>query len=347
MLSKNTQKEDLLEDTFHVTIGESFPDLTADIDVIEELISQHRSPHTRKAYEKDIRLFLTSMSNKPFSRDLVYEFLHLEEKQAKALLLKYKALMLAVGENSTKRSRKKGVRQKPLTEATVNRRLAAVKALVKYARKQGICTYSLEDVEGERTASYRDTSGVEVADIQKMMAIPDRTTLKGKRDYAIMRLLWDNALRASEILQCNIGDLDIPELTLSILGKGKGTQKQHIDLSPKAALALQDWLLARGETNTNSPLFVSVDTPTYGHRLTHTGLYKNIRKIAKTAGIKKTISPHRWRHSAITESLNQNNGNIQATQKLSRHADPKVVNQYDDNRKRLQKNLTYQLADLV
>ncbi len=53
------------------------------------------------------------------------------------------------------------------------------------------------------------------------------------------------------------------------------------------------------------------------------------------------------RHDAHTEALNQNNGNIRAAQKLSRHADPKTLLIYDDNRVDLQGQLTNQLDDLI
>jgi integrase/recombinase XerC len=53
----------------------------------------------------------------------------------------------------------------------------------------------------------------------------DRASFKGKRDYAILRLLWDNALRRGELVATNVGDLR--EGKLWIIGKGK-TQQQSI-----------------------------------------------------------------------------------------------------------------------
>ena len=62
-------------------------------------------------------------------------------------MLKYKAQMIRKG----------------LKEATVNRRLAALKSLVVTGRKLGVCDFSLEDVESERVQKYRDTSGIDQA----------------------------------------------------------------------------------------------------------------------------------------------------------------------------------------
>jgi integrase/recombinase XerC len=65
--------------------------------------------------------------------DNVLEFLHLEERQA-VVVLKYKAKLIDKG----------------LKEATVNRRLAALKSLVEMGRKLGVCHYSLGDIKGEK-----------------------------------------------------------------------------------------------------------------------------------------------------------------------------------------------------
>jgi len=55
----------------------------------------------------------------------------------------------------------------------------------------------------------------------------------------------------------------------------------------------------------------------------------------------------RIRHSSITTVLDKNNGNYRATQRFSRHAKPDTVMKYDDNRQKLQKQMTDILADLV
>jgi len=110
---------------------------------------------------------------------LIEEFLTLNRFEATSLVLKYKGILI----------------EKGLAEATINRRLSAIKALVNYARRIGKCDWSLTDVKGEKVQPYRDTSEVSVAGFKKMAAIPSLDTLKGKRDYALLRLLWENALR--------------------------------------------------------------------------------------------------------------------------------------------------------
>ncbi|PSO53355.1 MAG: hypothetical protein BRC35_16200, partial [Cyanobacteria bacterium QH_10_48_56] len=152
-------------------------------------------------------------------------------------VLKYKATLL----------------EKGLAEATINRRLASVKALVDFARKIGKCDFTLQDIKGEKVQSYRDTTGISAESFKALLTIPNRSTLKGKRDYALLMLLWGNALRRGEVASANIEDLDLEEGTLKVRGKGKGTQAEIITLGTKAIVALSEWLEARGETEPRQP----------------------------------------------------------------------------------------------
>jgi integrase/recombinase XerC len=242
----------LLETAYTLTIGNDFC-IDGDSDVIEQLLADTRSPNTKRAYEKDLRDFFLFISGRIPEQGLVLEFLHLEQRHAVALVLKYKAHL---------------VNHKKLAEVTVNRRLSAIKSLTLMGRKLGVCAYTLEDIKGEKAETYRDTTGIPPADFAKVLALVDRTTLKGKRDYAILRLLWDNALRRNEVCNLNVGDFNAQASTLSILGKGKGTQKTVVDLSRKTVEAIlvprgfanADWLIACGKASKLKQPYLDFDS---------------------------------------------------------------------------------------
>jgi integrase/recombinase XerC len=213
--------------SLNAKIGSSF-DLNLVPDVLSQLLANFRSENTRLAYEKDVVLFFKwATGNKP-TPDIVLEFLHLEKSDAVTLVLKYKAHLIRKG----------------LAEATVNRRLAALKSLVAMGRKMGHCVYSLEDIKAEKVQRYRDTTGISPEDFKRVLSVPDRDTLQGKRDYALLRLLWGNALRRNEISQLNIGDFNQSARTLLIRGKGRGSQTESIDLSRATTYAIAIWLEA-------------------------------------------------------------------------------------------------------
>jgi integrase/recombinase XerC len=324
-----------LETSLSAKIERCFaPLLDEDPDVLQQLLADKRSLNTKRAYEKDVTDFFQTMTGKPPSRDSVLEFLHLEERQAVAVVLKYKAKLIS-GEG----------RKAPLKEATVNRRLAAIKSLIEMGRKLGTCCFSLEDIKGEKAQKYRDTAGIDARSFEQILGQCDRATVSGKRDYALLRLLWSNALRRNEISQLNVSDFEPVAGTLRILGKGRGTQSEIVDLGPATVRAIADWLDARGGNRTpNAPLFTSLDFAHSGHRLTGDGLRKIVVRHSEKAGITKQMSPHRIRHSAITAALDATDGNVRKVQKLSRHKKLDTLMIYDDNRGRDQQEIS-QLLD--
>ena len=300
-------------------------------DILAELLADKRSPETRRAYARDLKDFFNAIASSDPSPTLIRQFLELERFTAISLVLQYKA----------------GLIDRGLKEATVNRRLAAVKSLVKYAQKIGKCAWSLEEVQGEKVRSYRDTSGVGTDTYKNILAVPDRSTVKGKRDYAILRLLWENVLRRGEIAKASVEDFDPESKTLAILGKGRGTQKETVSLSAAAVEAIVLWLSIRGSHSQNDPLFTALDNAHKGHRLTGNAIYDLVKDYSAAAGIKKRMSPHRVRHSGITEALNSTNGDVRRVQKLSRHSKLDVLLIYDDARINLQKEVTDILSNLL
>jgi integrase/recombinase XerC len=302
-------------------------------DILTALLTDKRSLNTRRAYEKDLHyFFLAAYGQKP-TEVVVTQFLQLSRFEAIAIALRYKSDLIA----------------KDLKEATINRRLSAIKSLVNFAAKLGKCNWNLDDVQTETVQSYRDTTGLKPDGIRTMLLSIDRSdgNLKGKRDFAILRLLWDNALRRNEVVSANIGDFDYEGRSLQILGKGHGSQKSLISLNIGTANAIQDWLSQFETIDLKQPLFHALDQGHRGHRLTGTAVYQVISKIAKSAGIFKQISPHRIRHSAITAALEATNGNVRKVQKLSRHKKLDTLMIYDDNRTNMQGEVSSLLGDLI
>jgi integrase/recombinase XerC len=209
-------------------------------DVLKGLLADKRSENTQRAYKKGLEVFFNSlgMASTP---EIVNEFLRLPKKQATGMVLNFKA----------------GLIEKGYSEQTINSRLAAIKSLVSYAGLVGSCEWDLGSVKAEKVKCYRDTRGESKEKILEMLRIPNRETVKGKRDFAILLLLWENALRRSEITQLNIGDFDPETREIKILGKGRGTQKEIILLSEHTAGAIKEWLSVRVDYQPSDPRFAT------------------------------------------------------------------------------------------
>jgi len=271
------------------------------------------SPHTRRAYEGDLR-DLARFCGVRDPLGAMRWILEAGQGEANARTLEYKAHLHARG----------------LASATINRRLAAIRSTVKMARMAGIISWAL-DVPGEKAQPYRDTRGPGRAGFRAMLANAGGARPRDIRDRAIIRLLYDLALRRGEVAALDLGDVDLDAGKIMIRGKGR-REKEDRTLPPETATALREWLEIRSDQG--EPLFCNFDRAgqrTADGRLSVNGLYQMILQRAGRAGIR--ARPHGLRHAAITEALELTRGNVAAVQAFSRHKDPRTVMVYDDRRR--------------
>jgi len=280
-----------------------------------------RSAATVAAYRQDLGAFASFAKAESIEAACAW-LVSLPHGDANAIALYWRNAMIESG----------------LSPATVNRRLAALRSVVKVARTIGVVSWSLE-VEGVKSAKYRDTRGCGREGVVAMLArVEARGDAKGARDAAMLHLLFSCALRRNEVLSLDVVHFDAKRSAVSIKGKGR-TEREWVTLPSSAKVAVEAWLSLRGADE--GPLFVSLDPATRGHRLSAPALYKIVRVLGAAEGF--DARPHGLRHAAITEALEKTNGNVRAVQRFSRHRDVNVLTKYDDNRS----DLGGQIAALV
>ena len=137
------------------------------------------------------------------------------------------------------------------------------------------------------------------------------------------------------------------EHRLFILGKGKGSEKAPVTISETSCAAVSEYLDARECPPSDAPLFTNGARWSDGtQRLSARGLVY----IVNAYGLKvlgRPLHPHALRHMAITAYLDASDGNIRRAQRLSRHADIRTLQRYDDNREDLQGAATNVLSVLL
>ena len=126
-----------------------------------------------------------------------------------------------------------------LSPASINRRLAALRSLVKLARTLGMVPWTLE-VSNVRAQPYRDTKGPGREGFVLMLdALAKREGNKAIRDRAIVHLLFDLALRRAEVCSLDLADVDIEGGAVAVMGKGK-TERIRLTLPPETTGALAE-----------------------------------------------------------------------------------------------------------
>lgn len=135
--------------------------------------------------------------------------------------------------------------------------------------------------------------------VSRLLWSLDTSTPKGIRNLALICLMLDTGLRASEICRLELKHLDIPSLSLNCLVKG-GHWSERVFCGYSAS-CLVGWLPLRNEIAKPGvkTVFISVGSPKMGNPLTRTGLRTIFRELGKNAGL-GLISPHDLRRTFAT-----------------------------------------------
>ena len=277
--------------------------------VVNEFL-RGRKATTRRAYAGDLQYFATFIGAAD-AEEGARLFLERGRGEANAVVLSYRNFMVERG----------------LAPNTVNRRLAAVRSLVKMARMCDVVQWGL-DVGNVKAEAYRDTAGPGVDAVRKMIdaAGKGKNRHKALRDVAMLRLMADCGLRRAEVLGLDVCDYDTAG-KVRILGKGR-SEKEWVSLPGFVHDAISAWLGARGITP--GPLFTNFDRGGRSGRLSGSALYSIVKKYGTAAGV--DARPHGLRHTAITRALDATGGDVRRVAMFSRHSDIRVLTRYDDAR---------------
>jgi integrase/recombinase XerC len=285
--------------------------------------------HTVAAYQRDLRRFAKWRGCEDL--DEVARMLFAGGPgEANATVLEFKNAELAQG----------------LASATVNRRLASIRALVDLARTLGVVNWTLS-VDNVDPEAARDMSGPSREDVLKILRHLDGRCTKGdraaKRNRAIVSLLYHRALRVGEVVELNVAHVELysAQPRVSILGKGR-RQREWVDIPKVTADALQQWLLAYPSAEDvrpsgTQPLFCNFDRdPGARFKRLHVSSVRDmVARVAKDAGVTVPVRPHGFRHSAASWLFDNNGGNLRAVSEFMRHRSLLTTQRYDDTRKRL------------
>jgi integrase/recombinase XerC len=189
-----------------LTSGAIDPPKHSQENIWEEFLRLQLKPRTRQEYGKSIDYFCRSMAPEKSPAIFLQEFLASTKQQAILLVLAWRQHLLNEGKAS----------------ATINLRISALKSLVEYAGKQDACSFSLSEIKSLKSQRYKDIPGVSVDDYRSILDLVDRSTDLGIRDYAILLLLWDLALRREEVVSLDIWDCSPGRLMVNGQGRSIG-----------------------------------------------------------------------------------------------------------------------------
>lgn len=181
--------------------------------------------------------------------------------------------------------------------STRNQRLAAIHSLFRYIQMQAPeYMFQCQQVLGipYKKASKRQVGYLSETETQTLLSMPDTKTRKGRRDQALLTLLYDSGARVQELADLRVGDLRL-EFPAQVKLTGKGRKTRNVPLMDKTTALLKNYLLEQhldSPSDFEHPLFYN----SQGRKLTRQGIAYILKKYASTCGIEE-ISPHKMRHT--------------------------------------------------
>ena len=176
----------------------------------------------------------------------------------------------------------------------------------------------------------KETEFLTEEEAQAILRVPDRRTLQGKRDYAILLTLLTTGLRKAEICSLKVEDLKTYRNQAVIDVIGKGQRFRRIPLKTETLLAIKDYYKATGNgTDPGHPLFQTLGKhgPYQERDLTPKAVDSLIKSAAKRALIQKRIHPHVMRHTFATTLLDNGN-DLKTVQALMGHSHIRTTERY-------------------
>ena len=144
----------------------------------------------------------------------------------------------------------------------------------------------------------------------------DLSKAEGARNRAIIEVLFSCGLRVSELVNMKLSDLYLEDRVLLV--RGKGNKERLVPVSSKAIADLKRWFFDRNLMKIKPGEDDYVFLNRRGAHLTRTMILIMVKRQAEEAGIKKTISPHTFRHSFATALL-QGGADLRSIQAMLGH----------------------------
>ena len=206
-------------------------------------------------------------------------------------------------------------------KSSIARKLATLRTFFKFLCREQVLELNPARLVSSPRLEKRLPKVISIDEVVHFIETPDTDTILGKRDRAIIELLYATGCRVSEIAGMNIEDIDLKRATIRV--RGKGRKERFVPFGSKANEALTAYLEARSALLAEAPdhkrdpkvVFLNYQ----GTRITTRSIGRLIGKYVKECALAQNISPHSLRHSVATHLLSAG-ADLRAIQELLGHA---------------------------
>ena len=206
-------------------------------------------------------------------------------------------------------------------KTSIARKLAALRTFFQFLVREGIVEANPAKIVATPRKEKKLPVHLSIEDAVRFIETPDAETDFGKRDRAILELLYATGVRVSELVNINLRDIDFNHKLLRVFGKRR--KERIVPFGDPAAKALQDYLAVRENFLLNAPATKRDAQPLIlnyqGTRMTTRSVGRLVEKYIRLCAGIHDISPHALRHSFATHLLDSG-ADLRDIQELLGHA---------------------------
>jgi len=199
--------------------------------------------------------------------------------------------------------------------STINRAIGATRSFCRFLFEEGrLETNPAQALRSIRLGPPLAPKHLTVPEVQRLLSLPSPDTPIGRRDHAVLMLLYNTGLRVGELCALNRDDVLLPDEgwgALQVVGKGR--RLHRLPINRPAADALLAYLADRDDSE--PALFLNRS----GERFSVRGIALLVNRYLRAAGITDRSGPHLLRHTFATHALRAR-PNLRAVQELLGHA---------------------------
>lgn len=210
-------------------------------------------------------------------------------------------------------------REEGLGSSTTARYLSSLKGFFKYLYKNKYVVKDPAENLSSTKISRKLPAVLSVDEIDKILEAPDTETTLGRRDKAVLELMYSSGLRVSELINLKLSDLFFNDEVVRVLGKG--SKQRIVPLGSSAIKWCKEYIIKSRtvlENKAKSQNYVFLNSR--GTKLSRMGIWKIVDTYTKAAEIQKEVHPHTFRHSFATHLL-EGGADLRAVQEMLGHAD--------------------------
>ena len=275
---------------------------------LDYLRSLNRSPYTIKGTEACTRRFLRWLS--------VHHQVHTADRLRRSLLEDWLRHLHAW----------RTTKGRPLRPRSINKHIECVRVFLRYLAHHGYIQSALVDVLlSVKEPKTLPTSVLTHAQVKKLLNVIDTTGPEGYRDRTMFELLYSSGIRLGELIGLNCEDVDYPNATMLVTGKG---DKQRVVPVGKTALRyLESYTRAVRGFLVRDPSEAALFLSGRGERIKRFTISQHLHRYAARAGLEENVTPHTFRRSCTTELI-RSGANLYHVKELLGHESLDTVRHY-------------------